>query len=155
MRVQTVISEDIPAWLKLAAEVEFLFGPMVDERGFHAALTKNISRGSAFCVRVDDGSVGSELMGGLLFSCRPPIYRIGWLAVAKTWRRKGVATVLIDHVLPQIVPPANLMVTAFGTDNDAGAPARYFYEQMDFDFLEDTDPGPEGGSRVILRRAFV
>ena len=85
MRVQTVISEDIPAWLKLAAEVEFLFGPMVDERGFHAALTKNISRGSAFCVRVDDGSVGSELMGGLLFSCRPPIYRIGWLA----WRRPG------------------------------------------------------------------
>ena len=66
-----------------------------------------------------------------------------------------MATVLIDHVLPQIVPPANLMVTPFGTDNDAGAPARYFYEQMDFDFLEDTDPGPEGGSRVILRRAFV
>lgn len=37
MRVDVAQSEDIPQWLNLAAEVEWLFGPMGNERGFHPA----------------------------------------------------------------------------------------------------------------------
>src|SRR5215212_2451843 len=35
---------DLPAWLDLAAEVEFLFGPMVADPGFHAALDSTTVR---------------------------------------------------------------------------------------------------------------
>ncbi len=37
--------KDIPAWLVLAAEVEPLFGPMVNDPSFHRALRNNIERG--------------------------------------------------------------------------------------------------------------
>ncbi len=123
MLVCAATTEDVPAWLDLAAEVEFLFGPMVDEPGFHAALVQHIAQGSAYCVREDDGGPGTKLMGGLLFSSRPPVYRIGWLSVAEKWRRRGVATVLVEHVLPQITAPAELIVTTFGSDNEVGGPA--------------------------------
>jgi hypothetical protein len=57
MRVQQATDDDLPAWLALAAEVEPLFGPMVDEPEFLRALQRNINRGSAFCVRQEDRSV--------------------------------------------------------------------------------------------------
>jgi hypothetical protein len=79
MRVQIAHPDDIPPWLTLAAEVEPLFGPMVGDPAFHAALRKNIDRGTAFCVRVEDGPPGASLMGGMLFSPYPPQYEIGWL----------------------------------------------------------------------------
>ena len=89
--------EDIPAWLALATEVEPLFGPMVSEPSFHRALHKHIGRGTAFCVRDEDGRPGDPLLGGLLFSLDPPIYRIGWLAVAELHRRQGIG-ILVDTI---------------------------------------------------------
>ena len=42
MKVQIATRADIPGWLALASQVEFLFGPMVDQPDFHRALRKNI-----------------------------------------------------------------------------------------------------------------
>jgi len=42
MKVQVAQLEDIDSWLSLAAEVEDLFGPMVNEPGFMKALMRNI-----------------------------------------------------------------------------------------------------------------
>jgi len=42
--VVAATSEDVPGWLELAAEVEQLFGPMVDDPEFHRALARSISR---------------------------------------------------------------------------------------------------------------
>jgi GNAT superfamily N-acetyltransferase len=109
MRVVLAQPADSPAWLNLAAEVEFLFGPMVAERGFHAALERNIARHMAFCIREQDGAPGRPLMGGLLFSAtHAPHYEIGWLAVAQRWRRQGVAQLLVEHCVRLIQPPAEL-----------------------------------------------
>jgi len=68
MQIALAQSADIPAWLDLAAEVEPLFGPMVADPAFHAALERNIARQSAFCIREQDGAPGTPLMGALLFS---------------------------------------------------------------------------------------
>jgi hypothetical protein len=68
MHVALAQPVDLPAWLDLAAEVEFLFGPMIADSGFHAALERNIARQTAFCVREQDGAPGRPLMGALLFS---------------------------------------------------------------------------------------
>ena len=77
MKVEIATRADIPGWLKLASQVEFLFGPMVDQPDFHRALRKNIDRESAYCVREQDGSAGAPLMGGLFLSFRE--HHINWL----------------------------------------------------------------------------
>ncbi len=125
--------EDIPAWLALAAEVEPLFGPMVNEPGFHEALGRNIDRKSAFCVREDDGPAGAPLLGGILFSCRQASqYEVGWLAVAAAARRCGVGSLLLRHVLGRVRPPGEVMVETFRDEAPGGLPARLFYERHGF-----------------------
>jgi ribosomal protein S18 acetylase RimI-like enzyme len=146
---------DIPAWLDLVAQVEPLFGPMVADPGFQAALERNIARQTAFCVREQDGAPGRPLMGGLLFSAtHAPHYKIGWLAVAERWRQQGVAQALVEHCFQRIQPPAELSIVTFGVDNLAGRPARHFYERMGFQAAEEAPNGPEGGTRQVFRRPF-
>lgn len=154
MQVVRASIGDIRAWLDLAAEVEPLFGPMVGDERFLRALERNIARGSATCVRVDDGPPGSALMGGLLFSSHPPRYRIGWLAVAQAWRRKGVGRLLVEHALRLVDPPAEVSVVTFGQGVPGGAPARAFYAELGFVPCEAAEAGPDGQARQIYRRAF-
>ncbi len=142
---------DIPAWLKLAEQVEYLFGPMSNEPSFHRSLQKNIVRGSALCVRDKYGKPGASLLGGLLYSTKPPNYKIGWLAVTQNQRRKGIGQQLFMELLNHIVVPATVEVTTFGPDNPAGASALRFYEQMGFQAAEAAPNGPEGRSRQIYR----
>ena len=155
MHVDQATEADIPGWLKLAAEVEFLFGPMISDPGFHDYLRKNIARSTAFCVREDDGSPGRPLIGGLGFSSKPSLYRIGWLSVAEQRRRNGIGQCLLEHVFGLVKPPAELVVTTFGDDIAAGRPARQFYACMGFHAAEQAPAGPDGGSRQLFRRIFV
>lgn len=144
--------EDVPAWLNLAAEVEPLFGPMVNEPSFLHALSKRISRGTAFCVREHDGPAGVPLLGGLLLSPKPPVYTIGWLAVTEHSRRRGVGQTLVLHVLRLADTPAEFALKTFGPDNPEGEPARQFYVRMGFHPAELAPDGPAGGSRQFFRR---
>lgn len=147
---------DLQAWLDLAAEVEFLFGPMIADPGFHAALERNIARQTAFCIREQDGAPGRPLMGALLFSAtHAPHYTIGWLAVAQRWQRQGVAQMLVEHCFQRIQPPADLSVVTFGEENLAGRPARRFYVRMGFQAAEVAPNGSEDGTRQVFRRQFV
>jgi GNAT superfamily N-acetyltransferase len=115
---------DVRRWLELAAEVEWLFGEMLDSPSFYQALLRNIERRTAYCVREAGGPPGVPLLGGMLFSpgqADRPEYRIGWLAVAARYRRGGVGRALVEHVVGQVRPPATLTVVTFGVDV---APAR-------------------------------
>jgi len=152
MRVQVAQPEDTESWLRLAAEVEDLFGPMVDEPSFMGALRRNIERGSAFCIRESDGPAGAPLLAGVLFSPKPPSYRIGWISVAQTHRRQGLGTALMAHVVKLVQAPAELSVTTFGPDVPAGEPARAFYLAAGFAPAEMVDDGPEGGARQVFRK---
>jgi ribosomal protein S18 acetylase RimI-like enzyme len=156
MQVTLAQPADIPAWLDLAAEVEFLFGPMVTDRAFHAALERGIQRQTAFCIREQVDLPGSPLLGAILFSAtHAPHYKINWLAVSKRRRRRGVARALVEHCFALIQPPAVLSLVTFGPDNQAGWPARQFYERMGFHSAEAAPNGPEGGTRQVYRRQFV
>ena len=152
MRICRAQREDLAPWLELAAEVEPLFGPMVDDPVFRRALSRNISRGTAYCIRENDGPAGSRLLAGLLLSPRPPVYRIGWLVVTKSHRRIGLGTSLVEHVVRQIPPPADLVVVTFGPGIRGGEPARRFYERTGFAPAEPVEPGPTGNPRQAFRR---
>jgi len=154
MRAVMAVERDIPAWLELAGEVEPLFGPMVHDERFRRALRRNIARGSAICMRVGDGPPGSALMGGLLLSSHPPKYEIGWLAVARTWRRQRVGRLLVKHALLRVRPPAELSVVTFGRGVPGGGAARAFYAQLGFAPCEPAEAGPDGQPRQVYRRTI-
>ncbi len=148
---------DLRSWLDLAAEVEWFFGDMLGSAGFYHALLKNIARGTALCIREDDGPAGAPLLGGLLFSPRRADwaeYRIGWLSVAERWRRRGVAQRLVEHTFTLVERPATLAVVTFGEAVEPGRAARRFYERLGFVAAEEAPPGPEGGARQVFRRHF-
>ncbi len=151
MRVEVAQRDDIPAWRVLAAEAEPLFGPMVGVPAFEGALLRNVERGSAWCVREGDGPPGVPLMGAVLVSIDPPRCEIGWLAVAERSRRRGVGTLLMEHVLGLIEPPAEVTVMTFGADRQDGLAARAFYERLGFRPAERARDGPDGGSRQVFR----
>ena len=152
MRVQVAQPEDVQSWLGLAAEVEHLFGPMVNEPSFSSALARNIERGSAFCIRESDGPAGAPLRAGVLFSARPPVYKIGWMSVSHGYRRRGLGTALLAHVTSLAESPGEITVTTFGPDVAGGDAARAFYLAAGFAPAEMTDNGPEGGSRQVFRK---
>ena len=153
MVVVVACERDIPAWLDLTVEVEPLFGPMIDDPGFHRALRRNIVRGTAFCVRAAGGMPGAPLMGGLLFSPHPPQYTIGWLAVVREWQRRGVGRMLVEYTLALAIRPAEVSVTTFGPGVEGGKAARAFYAQLGFVPDEDTPlgTGPDGRLRQVYR----
>lgn len=157
MRVQVAAYRDVRAWLDLAAEVEWFFGEMLGSPGFYQVVLKHIGRGTAYCIREENGPAGAPLMGGLLFSPRRPDrpeYRIGWLSVAERWRRHGVGRLLVEHTFELVEAPAMLSVITFGEEIAPGLPARRFYEQLGFQPAEPAPRGPEGGTRQVYRRTF-
>ena len=103
-------------------------------------------------MREADGPPGALLLGGLLYSPKPPLYTVAWLAVTEAHRRHGIGKALIERVFELARPPAEFVVTTFGADRVEGAPARRFYAQMGFHPAESAPDGPEGGSRQIFRR---
>jgi ribosomal protein S18 acetylase RimI-like enzyme len=99
MMIRVAQLEDYLPWLNLAAEVEDLFGPMVGQPGFEDVLKKNFLRGTALCVREEDGPPGSALLGGLFYSPKPPVYKISWLVVSQCCQRQGIGQGLVDAFL--------------------------------------------------------
>lgn len=154
-RIQIATTADLDPWLQLAAEVEPLFGPMVQDPGFHAALANNFQRGTAYCIRDGDEQPGNELLGGLLFSPKIPNYRINWLAVTERARGRGYGAALLLRTLDQVIPPATVSVITFGEDNPAGKPARQLYMRYGFLPAEMIAPAEDGSTRQIFRLHIV
>ncbi|MBB4966139.1 GNAT family N-acetyltransferase [Saccharothrix violaceirubra] len=145
---------DVASFLGLAGHVEQWFGPMVDQPGFRDALRRNIDRGTAMCVRPQDGG---DLRGGILFTIRPPVCRIGWLVVAPPDRGTGVGRALVTEVVRRLDGSGMVEVITFGEDHPAARPsgARTFYLRLGFAAQEPADPGPDGTSRQWFRRRVV
>jgi ribosomal protein S18 acetylase RimI-like enzyme len=135
--------DDVASWLEIVREVEPLFGPMPD---FESTLRRNISRGTALCVRDTTGKV----LGGVLLRAAPHT-QITWLAVRSSARRRGVAHALVAEALRRCPPPCEVLVDTFGEDSIEGYPARRLYESFGFVPAEYLPDGPEGGSRQRFR----
>jgi ribosomal protein S18 acetylase RimI-like enzyme len=85
LKVTCATEADIPEWLELAAEVGELFGAdMANDPAFRETLKRNIGRGTALCVKIDE-----RLAGGMLYRAGS----INWLAVRRAFRRRGVGRV--------------------------------------------------------------
>ena len=146
--------DDTAALIALAAQVERWFGPMAGEPGFRAALARHISRGTAL-IAATDAATGGGLLGGLLFSPKPPAYHVRWLVVDEHARRAGTGRALLaDAIRRFVTTPGTLEVVTFGADHPGASAsgARAFYERLGFTPAEAAPPGPEGGSRQAYRK---
>ena len=158
-RLLTVIirlarEEDFLGFPGLAAQVEHWFGPMVEDPGFRSAVHKHIRRSTAL-VAV---SPGSDVVGGLLFGARAPTYHVHWLVVSEKERGKGAGRALMAEATRRFVRgPGSIELVTFGADHPGAVAsgARVFYERLGFIPAEAADPGPEGGSRQVYRRAVA
>ena len=102
---------------------------------------------------MDAGQAG--LLGGLLFSARPPAYHVRWLVVSGPARRQGAGRALMAEAMRRFVSgPGTVEVVTFGGGHPGAAAsgARVFYERLGFTPAEAVAPGPEGGSRQVYRK---
>lgn len=154
MIVRHAREHDLPGFLALAAQVEHWFGPMVDDPGFHQAVAEHIREATAFVA----ASSGPDLLGGLLFGAQAPTYHVHWLVVSQQARGAGVGRALLEEAERRLVrSPGSIEVVTFGADHPGAVAsgARVFYERLGFTAAEAADPGPEGGSRQVYRRAVT
>jgi GNAT superfamily N-acetyltransferase len=144
--VRLATSADFDAILSLAAEVEDLFGEMVDDPGFHKALRTHIDRSSALVATTPD------IVGGLLFDPAGPDYHLDWLVVSSHARGTGIGSALFESAMERFVRGSgSIEVVTFGPDHP-GADARLFYERHGFHAGPMLFPGPEGGSRQMYMK---
>ncbi|WP_016908523.1 GNAT family N-acetyltransferase [Streptomyces xiaopingdaonensis] len=146
--VRTATEEDTDGLLRLAAEVEQWFGPMVEVPGFRRALGRHLVRGTAL---VRPGA--QQLLGGVLFGPGRPAH-LDWLVVTEQARRRGVGRALLAECVRRFVrPPGRIEVVTFGAAHPGAeaSGARAFYERLGFSPAEPAPPGPEGGPRQLYR----
>jgi GNAT superfamily N-acetyltransferase len=149
MKVEKILISDIDSWLELAREVEPLFGPMVDEAGFHDALKAVISEERAFCIRDD----GGKLCSAIVLSYEKN--EIEWLAVTYSKRRKGYGEMLLNYAISRLSSQKPIAVQTFANTVLAGVGARNLYIKFGFKEVEQAGLNPAGIPTVILERAPV
>lgn len=105
-------------------------GPMLGDPASITCSTRTFGEHDA--VRTPAGRNGPR--GGILFSVRPSVCRIGWLVVAPGDRGNGVGRALVTEVARRLDGPGVVGVVTFSDDHPAAAPngTRRFYESLDF-----------------------
>ena len=119
MIVRLADEQDAPGLVEPARQVEEWFGPMAGDPGFCVVLGRHVGRGTAL-VAVDPGQAG--LLGGLLFSARPPAYHVCWLVVSGPARRQGAGRALMAEAMRRFVSgPGVVEVVTFGGGHPGAA----------------------------------
>ena len=142
-RVETAAESDRTEWLALVRRVSENF-PGLDMDEYAATLKKNISRGTALCVRE-----GGRIIGILLYS--PARHCLSGMAVDPDFRRRGIASALIADMLCRM-PAGEVSVTTFREDDEKGKAPRALYSRLGFAPAELFTEFDYPVQRFLLRR---
>jgi GNAT superfamily N-acetyltransferase len=151
--LDTANRNDFENWLKLAAEVEHLFGPMCEAPEFRHALLESLEQERALCVRGCDTESCASLCGGIIIS--PEENRIEWFAVAKSCRGMGIGRLLLNAALAKLDSGREICVQTFAADSQDGVPARALYLSAGFIDGSPAEPTPAGVPTVMMIRPAV
>ncbi|MBQ3080494.1 MAG: GNAT family N-acetyltransferase [Clostridia bacterium] len=123
--------EDIDRWMDLVKQVRWNFPGLETETAFkehRETVLKFMGKRQAICVKD-----GSRIAGVMLFSRGKNM--ICCLAVLPTYRRRGVASMLMDEALKNLDRSKEISVSTFRADDEKGAAPRALYEK--YGFIED------------------
>lgn len=149
MKIEAVKKSDLDQWRLLVQEVEPLFGPMIGEEGFQAALISAIHEERALGIRNDAG----QLCGIIVVSYKKNA--IEWLAVTGMERQNGYGEKLLNHAINRLNPQEPITVQTFDKTVPAGLGARKLYMKCGFLEISPAGLNPAGFPTVILKRAPV
>jgi ribosomal protein S18 acetylase RimI-like enzyme len=135
---------DIAAWLKLAKEVEHLFGPMTDSEDFKNGIKQCIENKNAYGMENSDG-----VLAGIIAIDRER-NEILWLAVGQQFRGNNYGDRLIKKAIDLMQSNGNIFVRTFAENMDEGKAARSIYEKNGFKFLKGAGKNPANIETVIM-----
>lgn len=138
--------DDHAAILKLAAQVEDLFGKMVGVAEFEAALQACLQAG-----RVIGCKQGDELLGAGILD--PDQNEIAWFVVDGGQRGKGIGVGILERLLGELDERREITVQTFAAGVAQGQAARALYRKFGFADKADGGLNPAGIPTVIMARA--
>lgn len=146
MKIDAVGKKDVVVWMDLAKEVEPLFGPMVGQDDFHAAMKEIISSQNAFCTRNENG----QPLG--IIAVAPEQNEILWLAVAHAARGYGIGKELLAHAIDCLDAKRPIRVQTFAAGVPSGTGARKLYLNAGFVDIADGGLNPAGLPTVWMEK---
>lgn len=123
--------EDIEPWMNLVSQVRWNFPGLETKEKLNehqATVLKFMGKRQAICIKANN-----EIAGVMLFSRGHNM--ICCLAVSPEYRRRGVASMLMDEALRNLDKAKEISVSTFRADDVKGAAPRALYEK--YGFIED------------------
>lgn len=128
MKVEYGTSLDIESWMELVQSVSWNFPGLETEAAIEdhrKTVLRFMSENRALCVKDDENVVGV-----LLLSKKHNM--ICCLAVAPEYRRKGIASALLEKALSALDRSKDITVTTFRDNDEKGIAPRGLYKQYGF-----------------------
>lgn len=128
MKVEYGTSLDIESWMELVQSVSWNFPGLETEAAIEdhrKTVLRFMSENRALCVKDDE-----NVFGVLLLSKKHNM--ICCLAVAPEYRRKGIASALLEKALSELDRSKDITVTTFRDNDEKGIAPRGLYKQYGF-----------------------
>jgi ribosomal protein S18 acetylase RimI-like enzyme len=147
--IRTLKESESPIWLEIAVEVESLFGPMVQVKGFQSEILKCIKSGNAFCVTTEQ-----DIVAGIIAIDRTR-NEIVWLAVKREFRGRNYGEKLVQKGIEELRDDQNVYVQTFAPGIPVGNGARHIYTKLGFVDLKKGGKNPAGIETTIMVRSGI
>ena len=128
MKVEHGTSLDIESWMKLVQRVSWNFPGLETEAAIEdhrSTVLRFMGENRALCVKDDE-----KVVGVLLLSKKHNM--ICCLAVAPEYRRKGIASALLEKALAELDCSRDVTVTTFRDNDEKGIAPRAIYKRFGF-----------------------
>ena len=122
------VPEDIENWMSLVTRIRWNFPGLESQEEldeYKATVLRFMGKRQAICVKE-----GNEIIGVMLFSRGHNM--ICCLAVSPDYRRRGVATMLMNEALRNLDRTKEISVSTFRADDEKGTAPRALYEKYGF-----------------------
>ena len=132
------VPEDVENWMSLVTQVRWNFPGLETQEKLNehrATVLKFMDKRQAICIKGEN-----EIAGVMLFSRGHNM--ICYLAVSPEYRRRGVASILMDEVLTNLDRTKEISVSTFRADDEKGTAPRALYEKYGFvadELIEEFD----------------
>ena len=138
MKLFCGVPEDIEKWMSLVTQVRWNFPGLETQEKLNehrATVLKFMGKRQAICVKDEN-----KIAGVMLFSRGHNM--ICCLAVAPEYRRRGVASMLMDEAVANLDRAKEISVSTFRADDEKGLAPRALYEKYGFvadELIEEFD----------------
>lgn len=126
--IQFAQVQDIGSWLEMIEIVKSNFPGLETSdqlESYKQMVIKNINRQTAICAKYD-----SKIVGVLLFSYNKNC--LSCMAVHPSYRRKGIASNMIEKMLSLFPEDVDIWLTTFREDDEKGIAPRPLYKKFGF-----------------------